>query len=239
MTMRALERGTSRFYQLDDAHTQLAYLRESDGSVVSMTIPRPGRQFPPRAAYEVRTAGSRTEGSAEPPLRCVHPRRRQLGRNPKRYLQLLLGNDGAAGGCVQPYTPLQIARWLLTTEGLSKNTIGALFALKASQPVFDAFADTLDFYEFDAYDEALRFFTSLFRLQGESQQVGVCAASRAGTHQSTSEPRHTSAGGTQQQTAGRSAPVCSNDEAATSTSNGEHLTTTQPDSRVRVCGARA
>ena len=114
--------------------------------VITMSIPRPDRPLPARAAYD-------------------------LAKDPKRYSRALLEGGPALGESIEPFTPVQIARWLLTAEGLSKNAVGVLFAEKTSMAVLDAFVDALDFTAFDAYDEALRFFTSLFRLQGESQQI--------------------------------------------------------------------
>ena len=65
-----------------------------------------------------------------------------------------------------------VARWLLTASKLSKNRIGDYLGRSDEDATrtLGAFLAPLDFAAF-SFDEALRFFLSLFRLPGESQQI--------------------------------------------------------------------
>ena len=62
--------------------------------------------------------------------------------------------------------------WFLTAERLSKNKIGEYLGRNDEHAVntLHAFPPLLDFSEL-VFDEALRFFLSLFRLPGEAQQI--------------------------------------------------------------------
>jgi len=86
-------------------------------------------------------------------------------------LQLLSGESDLAS---RAYTSDDIARWLLTASGLSKNKLGDYLGRSDDQAVatLDAFVGALKPYFPDfTFDEAMRFFLSLFRLPGEAQQI--------------------------------------------------------------------
>ena len=70
------------------------------------------------------------------------------------------------------YAHEEIARWLLTADKLSKNRIGDYLGRSDddARAMLAAFLAPLDFSAF-TFDEALRFFLSLFRLPGEAQQI--------------------------------------------------------------------
>ena len=78
----------------------------------------------------------------------------------------------ASAGCERPYTYDEVARWMLTSEKLSKNRIGDYLGRtdEHAMATIDAFLGHLDFTPF-VFDEALRFFLSLFKLPGEAQQI--------------------------------------------------------------------
>ena len=82
---------------------------------------------------------------------------------------LLTGN---ADHCSRPFSHDDIARWLLTADTISKNKLGDYLggADRDAISTLNAFVDALNF-EHLSVTEALRFFLSLFRLPGESQQI--------------------------------------------------------------------
>lgn len=116
----------------------------TDGSkVVALTMAQP--ELPPRAAN-------------------------MFNREQKRTVRSLLTGD--ADLCSRAYTHEEVAQWLLTAEKLSKNRIGDYLGRADDDAVrtLEAFLAPLDFSPF-TFDEALRFFLSLFRLPGEAQQI--------------------------------------------------------------------
>jgi cytohesin len=97
---------------------------------------------------------------------------RLFNRDVKSTIRALL--DGSDPNiCSRAYTHEEIARWFLTADSLSKNRIGDF--LGGSKPdaiqTLEAFVMQIDFTGMPSFDEALRFFLSLFRLPGESQQI--------------------------------------------------------------------
>jgi brefeldin A-inhibited guanine nucleotide-exchange protein len=68
--------------------------------------------------------------------------------------------------------PMIVAEFLLSTPGISKDTLGMFLGKKEkyNQEVFEAFCRKLDFTDTDI-DEALRFFLDRFKLPGEGQQI--------------------------------------------------------------------
>jgi len=70
-------------------------------------------------------------------------------------------------------THAEVACWLLTASKLSKNCVGDYLGRsdEDAKVILKAFVDALDFAPFEQFDEALRFFLSLFRLPGEAQQI--------------------------------------------------------------------
>ena len=89
----------------------------------------------------------------------------------KKAVAAVIAGDAAAG-CERPYTYDEVARWMLTSEKLSKNRIGDYLGRtdEHAMATIDAFLGHLDFTPF-VFDEALRFFLSLFKLPGEAQQI--------------------------------------------------------------------
>ena len=85
-------------------------------------------------------------------------------------IKALLQHD--ADLCGRAYSHSELARWLLTARKLSKNKIGDFLGRADDDAVaiLRAFLAELDLAPF-AFDEALRFFLSLFRLPGEAQQI--------------------------------------------------------------------
>ena len=97
----------------------------------------------------------------------------KFNRDPKKTMKGLYGGDpDYVGENGRKYTHEEIARWLLTSPKLSKNKIGDYLgrADEDATKTLSAFLQPLDFAEF-SFDEALRFFLSLFRLPGEAQQI--------------------------------------------------------------------
>mmetsp|Transcript_23388 Transcript_23388/g.59662 ORF Transcript_23388/g.59662 Transcript_23388/m.59662 type:complete len:568 (+) Transcript_23388:7-1710(+) len=80
------------------------------------------------------------------------------------------GEEGLSSG--RTHTHAEFARWLLTAGKLSKNKVGDYLGRSDddAKAVLQAFIDELDFSRLQ-FDEALRFFLSLFRLPGEAQQI--------------------------------------------------------------------
>ncbi|KAG5646614.1 hypothetical protein DXG03_002918 [Asterophora parasitica] len=86
---------------------------------------------------------------------------------PKRGIQFLLET-----GFISSKAPDDIARFLLTTDGLSKAMIGEYLGEGDEQNVaiMHAFVDELEFKEL-LFVEALRIFLQSFRLPGEAQKI--------------------------------------------------------------------
>jgi len=84
----------------------------------------------------------------------------------------------------------EVALWLITCERLSKNKIGDYLGRSDDDAVavLDAFVEIINFVPF-TFDEAMRFFLSLFRLPGEAQQIARImekfASAYATTHPAT------------------------------------------------------
>ena len=96
-----------------------------------------------------------------------------FNRDPKKTMKGLYSGDAAiVGEGGRAYTHEEIARWLITANKLSKNRIGDYLGRSDDDAVktLAAFLQPLDFSAF-TFDEALRFFLSLFRLPGEAQQI--------------------------------------------------------------------
>ena len=96
-----------------------------------------------------------------------------FNRDPKKTMRgLLAGDESVVGEGGRAYTHEEVARWLLTAKDVSKNRIGDYLgrADEDAQKMLGAFLAPLDFSDF-TFDEALRFFLSLFRLPGEAQQI--------------------------------------------------------------------
>ncbi|KAF5387640.1 hypothetical protein D9615_000382 [Tricholomella constricta] len=86
---------------------------------------------------------------------------------PKRGVQFLLET-----GFIPSKAPGDIARFLLTTDGLSKSMIGEYLGEgdEENVAIMHAFVDQLDFKELP-FVEALRIFLQSFRLPGEAQKI--------------------------------------------------------------------
>ena len=89
----------------------------------------------------------------------------------KKAVAAVIAGDASAG-CERPYMYDEVGRWMLTSEKLSKNRIGDYLGRtdEHAMATIDAFLGHLDFTPF-VFDEALRFFLSLFKLPGEAQQI--------------------------------------------------------------------
>eukprot|EP00908_Phaeocystis_cordata_P012757 Transcript_23752.p2 GENE.Transcript_23752~~Transcript_23752.p2 ORF type:complete len:535 (+),score=238.14 Transcript_23752:46-1650(+) len=94
----------------------------------------------------------------------------QFNKNPKHTVAAL--REGKEELSDRRYSYLEIAQWFLTAERLSKKSIGDYMGRNDEHAVktIDAFLSLLDFGPL-SFDEALRFFLSLFRLPGEAQQI--------------------------------------------------------------------
>ena len=99
------------------------------------------------------------------PPRMVHA----FNKEAKHACRDLRAGGEAAG---REFSHKEIALWLITCERLSKNKIGDYLGRSDDDAVacLDAFVGALDFKPF-LFDEAMRFFLSLFRLPGEAQQA--------------------------------------------------------------------
>ncbi|KAG6817461.1 hypothetical protein H0H87_008629 [Tephrocybe sp. NHM501043] len=86
---------------------------------------------------------------------------------PKRGVQFLIET-----GFIPSNAPLDIAKFLLATDGLSKSMIGEYLGEGADEniAIMHAFVDQLDFKDLPFVD-ALRLFLQSFRLPGESQKI--------------------------------------------------------------------
>lgn len=86
---------------------------------------------------------------------------------PKRGIQYLVG-----AGFIPSSSPSDIARFLLTTDGLNKAMIGEYLGEgdEVNVAVMHAFVDFLDFRNLD-FLAALRLFLQAFRLPGEAQKI--------------------------------------------------------------------
>jgi len=116
----------------------------ADGTKVTMLIPAP--EMPRRAT--------------------------QLFNNSPKQAVAALREGKEELGCERGYDYREVAMWFLTAERLSKNKIGEYLGRNDDHAVatIDAFLALLDFGQL-SFDEALRFFLSLFRLPGEAQQI--------------------------------------------------------------------
>ena len=104
----------------------------------------------------------------EVPLRAEH----RFNRDQKRTISALLKGDEPEVSD-RAHSHDEIAKWLLTSSKLSKNRMGDYLGRADDDPsaILRAFLSALDLSVFEAFDEALRFFLSLFRLPGEAQQI--------------------------------------------------------------------
>ncbi|KAG6873306.1 hypothetical protein C0995_000459 [Termitomyces sp. Mi166 len=86
---------------------------------------------------------------------------------PKRGIQFLIDT-----GFIPSSAPVHIAKFLLTTDGLSKSMIGEYLGEGADEniAIMHAFVDQLDFKDL-AFVDALRVFLQSFRLPGEAQKI--------------------------------------------------------------------
>ncbi|KAH0587527.1 hypothetical protein H2248_006309 [Termitomyces sp. 'cryptogamus'] len=86
---------------------------------------------------------------------------------PKRGIQFLIET-----GFIPTNTPADIARFMLTTDGLSKSMIGEYLGEGADEniAIMHVFVDQLDFKDL-AFVDALRVFLQSFRLPGEAQKI--------------------------------------------------------------------
>ncbi|KAK5664637.1 guanine nucleotide exchange protein for ADP-robosylation factor [Batrachochytrium dendrobatidis] len=86
---------------------------------------------------------------------------------PKKGMQFLLDSN-----CISTRTPRDIARFLLTAEGLSKGMIGEFLGEGDDEniAIMHAFVDEMEFTNL-GFVEALRTFLQSFRLPGESQKI--------------------------------------------------------------------
>ena len=126
--------------------------------------------------------GTRVATAVRPPAGIPPKAENQFNRDPKRTIKALLAGDaelcGEAGARASTsdgpvgFTHDEIARWLLTATKLSKNRIGDYLGRADDDAIrlLGCFLRPLDFTAF-TFDEALRFFLSLFRLPGEAQQI--------------------------------------------------------------------
>eukprot|EP00736_Rhodelphis_marinus_P010036 Rmarinus@m.1675 len=90
----------------------------------------------------------------------------KFNMKPRKGLKLLFESGRV------PKEPSEVARWLTTTEGLTKTAIGEI--LGGEEPfeksVLYALTDAMDFSSMD-FDEAVRHFLQSFRLPGEAQKI--------------------------------------------------------------------
>ncbi|KAJ3087061.1 guanine nucleotide exchange protein for ADP-robosylation factor [Quaeritorhiza haematococci] len=86
---------------------------------------------------------------------------------PKKGMQFLLDS-----GCIPSRTSMDIARFLMNTEGLNKAMIGEFLGEGDEEniAIMHAFVDEMDFTGLSFVD-ALRFFLQHFRLPGEAQKI--------------------------------------------------------------------
>jgi len=94
-----------------------------------------------------------------------------FNHDPKNTMKVLYkGDPNVENGPF--YTHEQVSRWLLTANKISKNRIGEYLGRADPDAIktLIAFLAPLDLSAF-SFDEALRFFLSLFRLPGEAQQI--------------------------------------------------------------------
>lgn len=75
-------------------------------------------------------------------------------------------------GCITNDTPLDIANFLLNTEGLNKRIIGEYLGEGEERniQIMHSFVDQMDFTNIPFVD-ALRLFLQSFRLPGEAQKI--------------------------------------------------------------------
>ncbi|KAL5039064.1 hypothetical protein BDV3_002220 [Batrachochytrium dendrobatidis] len=92
---------------------------------------------------------------------------KRFNSKPKKGMQFLLDSN-----CISTRTPRDIARFLLTAEGLSKGMIGEFLGEGDDEniAIMHAFVDEMEFTNL-GFVEALRTFLQSFRLPGESQKI--------------------------------------------------------------------
>ncbi|KAI8821985.1 uncharacterized protein EV422DRAFT_586065 [Fimicolochytrium jonesii] len=92
---------------------------------------------------------------------------KQFNFKPKKGMQYLLNS-----GCIASRTPRDIARFLLTNDGLNKSMIGEFLGEGEEEniAIMHAFVDEMDFTGL-TFTDALRLFLQSFRLPGEAQKI--------------------------------------------------------------------
>ncbi|KAJ3012565.1 guanine nucleotide exchange protein for ADP-robosylation factor [Thoreauomyces humboldtii] len=92
---------------------------------------------------------------------------KQFNFKPKKGMQYLLDS-----GCIAARTPRDIARFLLSNDGLNKAMIGEFLGEGEEEniTIMHAFVDEMDFTSLSFVD-ALRHFLQCFRLPGEAQKI--------------------------------------------------------------------
>lgn len=117
-----------------------------------------------------------TPDTADDPTRFENAKQKKMALSegikkfnfkPKRGIQYLVG-----AGFIPSSSPSDIARFLLTADGLSKTMIGEYLGEgdEVNVAVMHAFVDLLDFRNLD-FLAALRLFLQAFRLPGEAQKI--------------------------------------------------------------------
>ncbi len=93
--------------------------------------------------------------------------------------------SGRGEHCARGLSYDELARWLLGSGRVSRNKLGDYLGRSDEHALatLSAFVDALSFEKL-AFDEALRFFLSLFRLPGEAQQIARIMEAFAGAYAS-------------------------------------------------------
>ncbi|KAH6598404.1 hypothetical protein BASA61_002874 [Batrachochytrium salamandrivorans] len=92
---------------------------------------------------------------------------KRFNYKPKKGIQFLLDSN-----CIAARTPWDIARFLLTAEGLNKSMIGEFLGEGDEEniAIMHAFVDEMEFTN-HGFVDALRMFLQSFRLPGEAQKI--------------------------------------------------------------------
>ncbi|KAI8898774.1 hypothetical protein BC833DRAFT_417312 [Globomyces pollinis-pini] len=92
---------------------------------------------------------------------------KKFNAKPKKGIQYLLDN-----GCIPARTPRDIAHFLISTEGLSKQQIGDFLGEGEEEniAIMHAFVDQMEFTN-QKFIDAIRTFLQSFRLPGEAQKI--------------------------------------------------------------------
>ncbi|KAH6598916.1 hypothetical protein BASA50_003422 [Batrachochytrium salamandrivorans] len=92
---------------------------------------------------------------------------KRFNSKPKKGIQFLLDSN-----CIAARTPWDIARFLLTAEGLNKSMIGEFLGEGDEEniAIMHAFVDEMEFTN-HGFVDALRMFLQSFRLPGEAQKI--------------------------------------------------------------------